>query len=204
MVWRTAFAHPLPAAWYDRPTATVARQLLGRWLVVRARHGWRVGRIVETEAYVARDPASHAYRGVTRRNRAMFAGPGTVYIYRIHQVHCLNLTTREGQAVLVRAVEPLTPGLGDTRGPGRLCRAFGLTRAEDGTSAVTGRCLRVLRGTVNRTKVVRGPRVGIRKARSRPLRFALAGNRWVSTPRPRGWRSRSAVGSVPLRPVVVP
>lgn len=168
----------------------MARQLLGTRVVVRNRHGWRVGRIVETEAYVTGDPASHAYRGPTERNRSMFAGPGTVYVYRIHQVYCLNLTTRRGEAVLLRAVEPITPGLGDTRGPGRLCRAFGLTRAEDGTSAVTGGRLRVVPGSRGRARIVRGPRVGIRRARTRALRFVLAGNRWVSTPRPPGWGSK--------------
>ncbi|MFZ0830570.1 MAG: DNA-3-methyladenine glycosylase [Thermoplasmata archaeon] len=187
MDWARAFRHPRPRSWYDRPTIAVARAILGDWLVGRTTDGWRAGRIVETEAYGANDPASHAFRGPTARNRSMFADPGTWYVYRIHQVHCANLTTRPGEAILLRALEPATEGLGDTRGPGRLCRAFGLTRAEDGSSAVLSPRLRVLPGPRSRAPVVSGPRVGIRRAPRRRLRFALKGNRWVSSPRPSGW-----------------
>ena len=187
MDWVHAFEHPRPESWYDRPTIEVARSLLGDYLVSRRPDGWRAGRIVETEAYVADDPASHAYGGPTPRNQSMFSGPGTLYIYRIHQVHCANLTTRLGEAVLLRAVEPLTEGLGDTRGPGRLCRAFELTRANDGLSAVTDARLRVIPGEGPRPPILTGPRVGIRRAQRRRLRFAMKGNRWVSSPRPPGW-----------------
>jgi DNA-3-methyladenine glycosylase len=185
--WARAFSHPRPRSFYDRPTAVVARALLGDWLLAHGPEGWQVGRIVETEAYVARDPASHAYRGETPRNRAMFAAPGTWYVYRIHQVHCANLSTRPGQAVLLRAVEPMTGNLGNTRGPGRLCRAFGLTRLDDGSDAVHGSRIRVSPGLPARAPIVAGPRVGIRHARERRLRFALKGNPWVSSPRPPGW-----------------
>jgi DNA-3-methyladenine glycosylase len=185
--WARAFRHPHSRSWYDRPTAVVARALLGSWLVGRTPCGWRAGRIVETEAYVGKDPASHAFRGPTPRNRSMFAGPGTWYVYRIHQVYCANLTTRPGQAVLLRAVEPLTEHLEDPRGPGRLGRAFGLTRANDGTSAIEDPFLRVASGGRKREPIVAGPRVGLRRARTRRLRFALKGNRWVSSPRPPGW-----------------
>lgn len=187
MDWEPAFRHPRPSAWYDRPTRVVARALLGDLLIGRGLDGWRVGRIVETEAYIANDPASHAFRGPTDRNRSMFAGPGTWYVYRIHQVHCANLTTRAGEAVLLRAAEPVTNNLHDLDGPGRLCRAWGLTRADDGSSAVTGSRLRVVPGPSSREPVVSGPRVGIRLARERRLRFALRGNRAVSRPRPSGW-----------------
>ena len=186
MDWTSLFAHPRPRAYYDRPTPEVARDLLGDLLVAPVPHGWHVGRVVETEAYVANDPASHAFRGPTAHNRSMFLGPGTWYVYRIHQVHCANLTTRPGEAVLLRAAEPVTPGLGDTRGPGRLCRAFGLTRAQDGSSAIEGSFVRVVPGPSPRGPIVSGRRVGIRLARSRRLRFAAKGNRWVSSPRPRG------------------
>ncbi len=187
MDWARAFEHPRPRSWYARSTTIVARGLLGDWLVGRTPDGWRAGRIVETEAYVARDPANHAYRGPTDRNRSMFAMPGTWYVYRIHQVYCANLTTRPGEAVLRRAVEPVTDGLEDPRGPGRPCRAFGLTRADDGTSAVEGARFRVVPGRSPRGPVVVGTRVGIRQARRRRLRFAVKGSRWVSSPRPPGW-----------------
>jgi DNA-3-methyladenine glycosylase len=165
----------------------VARELLGDWLVARSPEGWRAGRIVETEAYAADDPASHAYRGETPRNRSMFGRPGTWYVYRIHQVFCANVSTRPGQAVLLRAVEPATENLGDPRGPGRLCRAFGLTRADDGSTALESPRVRIVAGPAQKRYVVAGPRVGIRLAQTRRLRFALKGNPWVSYPRPPGW-----------------
>lgn len=149
-----------------------------------------MARLVETEAYVRGDPASHAFRGETPRNRSMFASPGTLYVYRIHQVHCANIVTRRGEAVLLRAAEPLTDGLGNLSGPGRLCRGFGLTKTHDGIDLLSGP-LRVLPPSGPRTQIVTGPRVGIRKAIDRRLRFALAGDRWVSSPRPWGRRPAS-------------
>ncbi len=109
----------------------------------------------------------------------MFLGPGHVYVYRIHQVHCANLTTARGQAVLLRAVEPLTPLLAGPRGPGLLCRAFGLDRAHDGLDAVVGE-LRVLPRDGPPVEVARAPRVGIRLAADRPLRFFDGRSEWVS------------------------
>ncbi len=175
----------MPRAFYDRPTVVVARALLGCRIGRGVR---RLGRLVETEAYVAEDPASHAYRGPTARNRSMFARPGTLYVFRIHQVCCANAVTRPGEAVLFRAIEPLTPGWPDPRGPGRLCRGLGLTRSEDGSDLVTG-AVRIYPRTAPVGPVVRSPRVGIRRAADRPLRFSIAGNPYVSSPRP-GARGR--------------
>jgi DNA-3-methyladenine glycosylase len=179
---------------FDRPTVAVARGLLGTTLRV----GRRAVRIVETEAYVASDPASHAFRGRTPRNRSMFEGPGTLYVFRIHQVVCANLVTRPGQAVLLRAGEPLTPRLANTSGPGRLCRALEITLADDGVSVVSDPRISVESGAKVRHRIRTGPRVGIREATDRPLRFAIEDNRWVSRPslrhgaaRPLPRRSRS-------------
>ena len=182
MGWADAFDRPLRRPFYDRPTRRVARDLLGSVLVRRVGRELRAGLVVETEAYVHDDPASHAFRGMTSQNHSMFGSPGTLYVYQIHQVHCANAVTRPGEAVLLRAAEPLTKGLPSPRGPGRLCRAFGLTRAEDGEDLVTGG-VRLLPGHDPRRKILVGPRVGIRRAADRPLRFALEGNRWVSLPR---------------------
>jgi DNA-3-methyladenine glycosylase len=174
----------LGRAFFDRPTVAVARALLGTVLSVDGPDGRRAVRLVETEAYVSDDPASHAYRGPTPRNRSMFSRPGTLYVYRIHQVVCANLVTRRGEAVLLRAGEPLTPNVGNPSGPGRLCRALGLTLADDGTDVTAGhRIVFEDRATVP-SRVVVGPRIGIRRAMRRRLRFALAQNEWVSRPRP--------------------
>jgi DNA-3-methyladenine glycosylase len=180
---RSRYRRPLNVPFYDRPTATVARELLGAWLVAPERQGFQAARIVETEAYVARDPASHAFRGPTERNRSMFSGPGTLYVFRIHQVYCGNAVTRPGEAVLLRAAEPLRENSGSLSGPGRLARGFGLTKADDGASLVTGR-LRIVEGDSRPSIVVRSPRVGISQAKERKLRFSWRGNPAVSAPRP--------------------
>jgi DNA-3-methyladenine glycosylase len=189
--WRTAARSsegpPRPRlgrAFFDRPTVDVARALLGTVLSVEGPDGRRAVRLVETEAYVSNDPASHAYRGPTPRNRSMFSRPGTLYVYRIHQVVCANLVTRRGEAVLLRAGEPLTPNLRNPSGPGRLCRALGLRLADDGTDVTAGRRVALEDRAAVPLRVVVGPRVGIRRATRRYLRFALAENEWVSRPRP--------------------
>lgn len=165
----------------------VARELIGARLVRLGPGPPALARIVETEAYVARDPANHAFRGPTARTRSMFDAPGTLYVYRIHQVHCANVVTRPGEAVLLRAAEPLTPGLGNLSGPGRLCRGFGLTRREDGLDVVRGP-VRLLPRVGDPPPVRTAPRVGIRRARSRRLRFAQSGDPFVSSPKPWGRR----------------
>ena len=179
-------------AFFDRPTVRVARDLLGMGLRVRDGRRWRAVRLVETEAYVADDPANHAYRGPTRRNRSMFLRPGTLYVYRIHQVVCANVVTRSGEAVLLRAGEPRTPGLASPSGPGRLCRVLGLSLADDGQDLVRGFRIRLDARKGPTGRVIVGPRVGLRRAAERPLRFLLAESRWVSAPRPRPSRPLSA------------
>src|SRR5262245_22834885 len=99
---------PLARGFYDRDVVTVARELLGKLLVRRVGGGLTVGRIVEAEAYLATgDPASHGYRGRTRRNASMFGPPGHAYVYSIHSRWCLNTVTEpvgRSSAVLLRAV----------------------------------------------------------------------------------------------------
>jgi len=173
-------------SFFDRPAERVARELLGAELVVHSGRRSRSVRIVETEAYVRNDPASHAFRGPTRRNRSMFGSPGTLYVYRIHQVVCANLVARRGEAVLLRAgrsdgVEPAVAS-----GPGRLCRFLGLTLADDGLDATAGQRIEVRLHAVPQGRVRVGPRVGIRKAAERALRFAMADESAVSRPPPRG------------------
>jgi DNA-3-methyladenine glycosylase len=123
----------LTREFYDRDTVVVARELLGKLLV----HGDRVGRIVETEAYVgAHDWASHSCRGRTARNAPMFGPPGHAYVYMIYGMYfCMNVVTeREGHAsaVLLRAVEPVSGIAGNTKGPGLLCRAMAIDKRLNG------------------------------------------------------------------------
>lgn len=168
------------------------------------RHG-RVGRIVEVEAYRgAEDPASHAYRGPTRRNATMFGPPGHLYVYFSYGVHwCANAVCGEegeAQAVLLRALAPVSgidemrtartrPGVGApppdrhlTSGPGRLCQAFGIVGEDDGADLVRGdRGLRIFDdGTPPPEAPGVGARVGISRAAERPWRFWVPGNPNVS------------------------
>ncbi|HXQ94071.1 MAG TPA: DNA-3-methyladenine glycosylase [Thermoplasmata archaeon] len=177
-----AFDAPFGRAFYDRPTMAVARSLIGATLVRRTPDAWRAGRITETEAYVSGDPANHAALGPTLRNRAMFGPPGTLYVYRIHQVYCANVVTGYGTAVLLRSVEPLFGVEGDPRGPGRLCREFSITLAEDRTSLLDGP-VRVAPGFGPAPRIARGLRVGVRPDANLPMRFATTDGRWVSSPR---------------------
>jgi DNA-3-methyladenine glycosylase len=162
----------------------LARRLLGVCLAHRTKEGVRAVRIVETEAYEWGDPASHTFLGPTVRNRSMFGPPGTLYLYRIHQVLCANVVGRPGEAALLRAGEPLVGELTSPSGPGRLCRALGLTRELDGSSLESSE-VRLLPLGPGGFEVETGVRVGISRARQRPLRFAIAENRWVSRPRVR-------------------
>jgi DNA-3-methyladenine glycosylase len=179
--------HRLGRAFFDRPAPRVARELLGTQLEVHGARETRTARIVEVEAYLRGDPASHAFRGATRRNRSMFLAPGTLYVFRIHQVVCANLVTRRREAVLLRAgtVAGAAPGAG--RGPGRLCRALGIRIEDDGTDAVEGSRVSVRSGTGPTGAVATGPRVGLRRATERRLRYWIAGDPDVS-------RGRSASG----------
>lgn len=150
----------LPRSFYLHPTLTVAKNLLGKYLVRKHRHMLVVGKIVEVEAYLGEnDPASHAYRGRTKRNDVMFWEGGHLYVYFTYGMHfCCNVVTEgegKGRAVLLRAVEPIEGievmvrnrlgkrasgkiGEGEmwgedlTNGPAKVCEAFGITRKHNG------------------------------------------------------------------------
>lgn len=122
----------LPRAFHARDAESLAKALLGMDLVHVVRGRPRVGRIVETEAYVGpHDLACHASKGRTKRTEVLFGPPGHAYLFLIYGMHvCMNVVVGEGAAVLIRAVEPRA-GLEGLRtdGPGRLSKAMGLTLA---------------------------------------------------------------------------
>ena len=190
-------AEPLPRAFFARRALTVARDLLGQVLIAAdASHagGARAGRIVETEAYVGEhDLACHAAKGRTRRTEVLFGPPGLAYVYLIYGMYsCFNaVTDREGfaAAVLVRALEPLV-GIPDgvrTDGPGRLCRALGITVAAHNRVdlCAPASAVRIVAGgePVPRRRIARGPRVGVDYAGAwarEPYRFWITGHPCVS------------------------
>lgn len=174
------------------PAERAARGLLGCVLVRRRGRRVLAARIVETEAYLgADDPAAHASAGRTPRTAPLFGPPGTLYVYLVYGVHhCLNVAVdRPGVpgCVLVRAVEPLpgsalAPSAG--RGPGRLCRALGISTSLSGRHLFEDDPPLTLREGASPGRVLVGPRVGIRRAADRPLRFCDAASAAVSAPRP--------------------
>lgn len=176
---------PLPTAFCDGPADAVARALLGQ-LLVREVGGRRlVGRIVETEAYVGpQDLACHSSKGRTPRTEVMFGPPGRAYVFLIYGMyHCANVVTGGGAAVLFRAVEPLEGVAAGVRtdGPGRLARAFDITRTLDGHPMDTPPLYLAVGAPVSR--VARGPRIGVDYAGAwakRRLRFWVPGNDFVS------------------------
>jgi DNA-3-methyladenine glycosylase len=193
----TGRAATLPVSFFARPAELVARELLGARLVSVLAGARTAGRIVETEAYLGYDdPASHGYRHRRHaQNEALFGPPGTWYVYRSYGIHwCANLvcgTAGQASAVLLRAVEPVL-GLDIMRarrgavadralasGPGKLCQALAITRAQDGVfmrrSGVT-----VISRAEPAPAVRVTPRIGITKAADWPLRFVANGSPWAS------------------------
>jgi len=171
--------------------------------------------IVETEAYGgADDPASHAHRGVTARNRVMFGPPGVAYVYFTYGMHhCFNVVCGpEGRAaaVLVRALEPVegldlmrrrrggaAPGE-LTSGPGKLCIALGIDRRLDAADLLGDRIWLEAGRRIAPSAIAAGPRVGIDYAEEwvgRPWRFWLRGNPFVSRTRPAVVRRAGAARS---------
>jgi DNA-3-methyladenine glycosylase len=179
---KTVQPNVLPAEFYSRTTLSVARNLLGKILQVRDGRTWRSGYIVEDEAYLRNDPACHSYNGPTMRNRSMFKGPGTAYVYRIHQVHCINAVTRPGEAVLIRAIEPIQNIRIPTNGPGRLCTALRITRDKhDGLSFVDSKDLQIASNEeFAKFQVGVSARVGISRAVDEPYRFYVQDNQFLS------------------------
>ena len=188
---------PLDQSFYARDPVTVARELLGMRLVRAVGDDVTIGKIVEVEAYLAQDdPASHAFRGPTRRNAAMFGPPGCAYVYSIHARCCVNAVTQpEGvpSAVLIRAVEPLA-GVqimeqrrpsnqrnNLTRGPARLCEAFAIDRSLDRWDLTVGEQMWITMGEPPEfDTVASSTRIGVTSAKDLCLRFFLSSNRFVS------------------------
>lgn len=189
---------PLPRAFYRRPTAVVARDLLGK-LLVQPGAQLRLARIVEVEAYLGqRDTASHARRGPTPRAAIMFGPPGFLYVYLVYGMHhCMNVVTEpDGRAgaVLIRAAQPVigfaAPPSDDRAagrllsGPGKICAAMGVTRAHNGLDLCGPLLFLAAEAGAKAPRAKRSPRIGVDYATpewaTRKLRFYVPGNPSVS------------------------
>ena len=167
----------LNKSFFQRPTLQVTQELLGKILKV----GKCAGRINEVEAYIGRnDPACHAARGKTERNKVMFGPAGRLYVYFTYGMyHCANIVTEEEgfpAAVLIRSIEPLEgKTLMETRrgkktrlcdGPGKLCIALGMTRKSH-----NGSLAEVYDDGFSPPEIRTSPRIGIKVGTDKKWRF---------------------------------
>jgi DNA-3-methyladenine glycosylase len=198
---------PLPSDFYARDPRAVSRDLLGKVLVRRRQGKLLTARIVEVEAYLGLDdPAAHSASGRTARNFVLFGPPGLSYVYFIYGNHyCFNvscLPDGEAGGVLFRALEPISGSeqMAQARdisidgtavdhdlrkltsGPGRLAEAFGITRERDNEKDLTNprSDLLIVDDGFRPRGIEVTPRIGITKAAERPLRYIIAGNKFVS------------------------
>lgn len=189
-------------SFFRKDTVELARKLLGMLLVHRTIAGVAAGMIVETEAYVgAIDKACHAWKNRSERTEIMYHDGGYAYVYLIYGMHhCFNVVTGpkgEGNAVLIRALEPVT-GIGLMRkrrktdvlrnlcsGPGKVCQAMGITKDEYGMDLCAPVSpLRLIRyRNMPDTQIASSPRINVayaEEAASWPWRFYVNGNPYVS------------------------
>lgn len=190
-----------PQSFFERDPVSVAKDILGHFLVRRVQDSFLVGKIVEVEAYLDEsDPASHAAAGMTERSKIFWGPGGRAYVFVIYGIHhCLNVITMpkgEPGCVLIRAVEPVIgieimrrnrggrDGVELTNGPGKLCSAFDIDLSFNNmdltdlkSTLFIARNLEIHEGSF---EIGVTPRVGISKGTERMLRFFIQGNPYVS------------------------
>jgi DNA-3-methyladenine glycosylase len=193
----------LPREFYTRSNVlTVARELLGKLLVVPTRNGKRVsGIIVELEAYRGpEDRAAHSYGGRrTRRTETMYGIGGRAYVFFVygmyHQFNVVSGPAETPHAILIRGLEPVEgieqmrtrrhgqPDHNLTNGPGKLCLAMGIDRTLDNADLTGNRVWIEDAAKLPSRLVASGPRIGIDYAVGwvdKPWRFWIKGNSYVS------------------------
>ncbi len=193
----------LPRKFYTRDVHTVAKELLGKFLVRKIGRKHLIGKIVEVEAYDGSvDKAAHTYGGKTKRNEVMFNEGGFLYVYFTYGMHfCSNVVTgklNEGKAVLLRAIEPLggldkmalnrfgkkdisTMELKNlTNGPAKICQAFGIVRSENGTDLAGNEIFILDSSKLSENKIASSTRIGIKKSVDLPWRYYIKNNSFLS------------------------
>ena len=168
----------LGRSFFKQPAEELAQKVLGKIMVRRSGQTLRRARIVEAEAYLGpRDLASHASKGLTNRTQVLYGPPGRAYVYFIYGLHYMfNIVagqTGGGQAVLIRAAEPLDDWQADLTGPAKLAENFGITLADNGLD-LTGDEIFLLQEPDYRPRIIRTKRIGVDYAKhwkDRHLRF---------------------------------
>lgn len=169
------------------PVEEVAKRLLGATLIRTIEGQQTIVRIVEVEAYDQPDPASHSFGGNKGRSAIMFGESGRAYVYLIYGMyHCLNVVTGkvgDGEAVLIRAVEPIEPeSLDATNGPGKVCRVLGIDRELNGHDLDTAPLQLVLQNPIDSSDIVETTRIGLTKNLEALRRYYIKGNAHISRP----------------------
>ena len=196
---RTPPVLPIPRAALPADTVTLAKFLLGKVLVRELGDIRLTGRIVETEAYLEGDPACHAYRGITPRNRSLFLEVGHAYVYICYGTSfLLNVSSEHqgiGTGVLLRALEPMSGidvmqsvrragRLRDlARGPGRLTAALQVDRRHDGMNLFAAGVLWIGSDGHLVDRIGNSVRIGITQGAEARLRYFVAGSAYLSGPR---------------------
>ncbi|WP_419418459.1 DNA-3-methyladenine glycosylase [Legionella sp. D16C41] len=173
---------------YANDTLTVAKQLLGTYLIHVVDGQEKIGKIVEVEAYIGpHDLASHASKGITPRTTIMYGPPGYAYVYLIYGMYyCMNVVTREagyGSAVLIRALEPIKNLTERTQGPGLLCKAMQINKTLNGHDLLSDNLYVACANDAPNFTIVSRPRIGVAYAKEwaeKPFRFYIAGNPYIS------------------------
>ncbi len=196
MISELLHLHKLDKEFYCRKTITVAKELIGKLLIrIKDRRKYS-GIIVETEAYLGRkDPASHSFRGITKRNEVMYKGGGYAYVYFTYGNHfCFNVVAGKegkGEAVLIRALVPVfgieqmrrNRGQNDilnlTSGPGKLTKALEIDKSLNGAS-LTDTEIFITGNEESKYKLATSPRIGIIDNKDALLRFYAKDNPYVS------------------------
>jgi DNA-3-methyladenine glycosylase len=197
------YKNKLPRKFYLQDVLIVAKKLLGKILVKNSRGKILAGLITEVEAYDGLiDEASHAFIGKTKRNEVMFNKGGYLYVYFTYGMYfCCNVVTGKagiGKAVLIRALEPLE-GITQmsrnrfgkdflshkelcnlTNGPGKICKAFDISRNENGADLLGNEIFIVKGKNITEEKIVTTKRIGIKKSADLPWRFYIKDNPYIS------------------------
>lgn len=182
---------PLPRSFYSRNTVIVAKDLLGKTLVRKSGSKIISGIIIETEAYRYKDdPASHAFRGMTERNKAMFGQVGRAYVYFTYGMYyCVNVVAKgekhEAGAVLIRALMPKkgidimiknrkTNEISNlTNGPGKLTQALDINKKQYGVDLAKKSELYIVHGLDFGKKIITDKRVGIKNGVDKLWNFKI-------------------------------